>query len=127
MSNLWANKQKELGVVADDFVEQAVSDGKLTRLKPEPSEKGGLKALLKELAEVEKAAENDFQDSNSFPGHKKISVSVDYATFLKLQIIHKMESDKNKIAKIALSNVVDIAIKELYDSGYSKQNKSKAP
>lgn len=127
MSNLWADKQKELGVAADDFVEQAVSDGKLTRLKPEPVEKGGLKSLLKELAEVEKAAQNDSQDSNSFPGHKKISVSIDYATFLKLQIIHKIESESNRFAKIALSNVVDNAIKELYDSGYKKHIKNKAP
>jgi hypothetical protein len=120
MSNLWAERSKELGVSGENFVELAASDGKLTRTEEDSDKETSHSSLLKELEKIESG-------KKKLKGSKKFSISLDAVTYLKLQIMLQAESEKSSYADIPVSKFVGEAVKSHFESNYRKTKKQKAP
>lgn len=138
MSN-WKRKVEEQGINPDNFVDLAISGGKLaqqaepvalkvveTVIAPEPepeievqAEAGSLDALLKELKDIESGKKKAGK-------HKKISISIDAVTYLKIEIMKK-KFEEGFFMEVPFSKVVGSAIDEHYDTKYRKNKKPKAP
>lgn len=100
MSNLWKKKIEEQGINPENFVDLALSGGKLTQeAEPvvltvvetvidseaeieSPADAGSLEALMKELKDIETGKKKPAK-------HKKFSISMDAVTYLKLEIMKK--------------------------------------
>ncbi|RMN11909.1 hypothetical protein [Pseudomonas syringae group genomosp. 3] len=139
MSNLWKKKAEEQGLNPDNFVDLALSGGKLTEgaeplaltivenaIKPEPEveiemkhEAGSLEALLKELKDIESGKKKAGK-------HKKVSISIDAVTHLKIEIMKK-KFEEGFFMEVPFSKVIGSAIDEHYDTKYRKNKKPKAP
>ncbi|MFV3378383.1 hypothetical protein ACNE9Y_30145 [Pseudomonas sp. NY11226] len=138
MSNLWKKKAEEQGLNPDDFVDLALAGGKLTEeepvaltvvekfIAPEPesevevqADAGSLEALLKELKDIESGKKKAGK-------HKKISISIDAVTHLKIEIMKK-KFEEGFFMEVPFSKVVGSAIDEHYDTKYRKNKKPKAP
>jgi hypothetical protein len=138
MSNLWKKKAEEQGLNPDNFVDLALAGGKLTEEEPvvltvveqfiapeaEPEIKvqadaGSLEALLKELKDIESGKKKAGK-------HKKISISIDAVTHLKIEIMKK-KFEEGFFMEVPFSKVVGSAIDEHYDTKYRKNKKPKAP
>ncbi|WP_054889053.1 hypothetical protein [Pseudomonas sp. NBRC 111118] len=138
MSN-WKRKIEEQGINPNDFVDLAISGGKLaqqaepvaltvveTVIAPEPepeievqADAGSLEALLKELKDIEGGKKKAGK-------HKKISISIDAVTYLKIEIMKK-KFEEGFFMEVPFSKVVGSAIDEHYDTKYRKNKKPKAP
>lgn len=138
MSN-WKRKVEEQGINPDNFVDLAISGGKLAQqaepvalavvekvIAPEPeteievqADAGSLEALLKELKDIESGKKKAGK-------HKKISISIDAVTYLKIEIMKK-KFEEGFFMEVPFSKVVGSAIDEHYDTKYRKNKKPKAP
>lgn len=138
MSN-WKKRVEEQGINATNFVDLAISGGKLTQeaepvalkvvetvIAPEPepeievqADAGSLEALLKELKDIESGKKKAGK-------HKKISISIDAVTHLKIEIMKK-KFEEGFFMEVPFSKVVGSAIDEHYDTKYRKNKKPKAP
>ncbi|MER0548178.1 hypothetical protein AAA536_08020 [Pseudomonas aeruginosa] len=140
MSN-WKRKVEEQGVNASNFVDLAISGGKLAQQaepvalsvvepvvipepEPEPeievqADAGSLEALLKELKDIEGGKKKAGK-------HKKISISIDAVTYLKIEIMKK-KFEEGFFMEVPFSKVIGSAIDEHYDTKYRKNKKPKAP
>ena len=138
MSN-WKRKVEEQGINPDNFVDLAISGGKLAQQaepvalavvepvvipEPEPeievqADAGSLEALLKELKDIE-------SKKKKAGGHRKISISLDAVTFLKIEIMKK-RIEEGFFMEVPFSKVIGSAIDEHYDTKYRKNKKPKAP
>ena len=138
MSN-WKKRVEEQGINPNDFVELALSGGKLTQqpepvalaivetvIAPEPepeievqADVGSLEALMKELKDIESGKKKAGK-------HKKISISLDAVTYLKIEIMKK-KFEEGFFMEVPFSKVIGSAIDEHYDTKYRKNKKPKAP
>jgi len=136
MSN-WKKRVEEQGINPNDFVELALSGGKLTQqpepvalaivetaIAPEPeievqADAGSLEALMKELKDIESGKKKAGK-------HKKISISLDAVTYLKIEIMKK-KFEEGFFMEVPFSKVIGSAIDEHYDTKYRKNKKPKAP
>lgn len=136
MSNLWKKKAEEQGLNPDNFVDLALAGGKLTEVEPVAltvvetviapeteievqADAGSLEALLKELKDIESGKKKAGK-------HKKISISIDAVTYLKIEIMKK-KFEEGFFMEVPFSKVVGSAIDEHYDTKYRKNKKPKAP
>ncbi|WP_405126106.1 hypothetical protein ACI51W_03630 [Pseudomonas marginalis] len=138
-TNPWKKKLQDKGINTDDFIDSALSGGKLaqqaepvaltvveTVIAPEPepeievqADAGSLEALLKELKDIESGKKKAGK-------HKKISISIDAVTYLKIEIMKK-KFEEGFFMEVPFSKVVGSAIDEHYDTKYRKNKKPKAP
>lgn len=136
MSN-WKKRVEEQGINPNQFVDLASTGGKLTQvaeplalkvvetaIAPEPevevqADAGSLEALLKELKDIESGKKKAGK-------HKKISISIDAVTHLKIEIMKK-KFEEGFFMEVPFSKVVGSAIDEHYDTKYRKNKKPKAP
>ncbi|RTX96402.1 hypothetical protein EJ576_22005 [Pseudomonas sp. C 49-2] len=138
MSN-WKKRVEEQGINSSNFVDLAISGGKLaqqaepvalkvveTVIAPEPepaievhADAGSLEALMKELKDIESGKKKAGK-------HKKISISIDAVTHLKIEIMKK-KFEEGFFMEVPFSKVVGSAIDEHYDTKYRKNKKPKAP
>lgn len=138
MSN-WKRKVEEQGVNPNNFVDLAISGGKLAQQaepvaltvvepvvipEPEPeievqADAGSLEALLKELKDIESGKKKAGK-------HKKISISLDAVSFLKIEIMKK-KIEEGFFMEVPFSKVIGSAVDEHYDTKYRKNKKPKAP
>ncbi|AXA24244.1 hypothetical protein C1S65_09020 [Pseudomonas putida] len=58
--------------------------------------------------------------------HKKISISIDAVTYLKIEIMKK-KFEEGFFMEVPFSKVIGSAIDEHYDTKYRKNKKPKAP
>lgn len=137
MSNLWKKKLEEQGINPENFVDLALSGGKLTQESepvaltivetanaPEPeieaqADAGSLEALLKELKDIETGKKKPAK-------HKKFSISMDAVTYLKLEIMKK-KFEEGFFMEVPISKVVGSVIDEQYELKHRKNKKPKAP
>lgn len=134
-TNPWKKKLQDKGINTDDFIDSALSGGKL--IQPEPvalaivetaiapeseidaqPNAGSLEALLKELKDIESGKKKAGK-------HKKISISIDAVTHLKIEIMKK-KFEEGFFMEVPFSKVVGSAIDEHYDTKYRKNKKPKA-
>lgn len=138
MSN-WKKRVEEQGINPNQFVDLASTGGKLTQeaepvaltvvetviapeLEPEiegQADAGSLEALMKELKDIESGKKKAGK-------HKKISISIDAVTYLKIEIMKK-KFEEGFFMEVPFSKVVGSAIDEHYDTKYRKNKKPKAP
>jgi len=127
--NPWKKKVEEQGINPDDFIELANSGGKLTEEstaialtvvepKAEPADEsklvaGSLEALLKELKEIESGKQKAGK-------HKKISISLDAVTFLKVEIMKK-RIEEGFFMEVPISKVIGSVIDEQYGLKHGKK------
>jgi ribosomal protein L11 len=136
-TNTWKKKLQDKGINTDDFIDSALSGGKLAQ-QPEPvaltivetavvpeaeidvkHETGSLEALLKELKDIESGKKKAGK-------HKKVSISIDAVTYLKIEIMKK-KFEEGFFMEVPFSKVIGSAIDEHYDTKYRKNKKPKAP
>lgn len=129
--NPWKKKVEEQGINPDDFVELARSGGKLTDAsiskdvkvvvseENESGEANVLEALLKELRDIESGKKKAGK-------HKKLSISLDAVTYLKIEIMKK-KFEEGFFMEVPLSKVIGSAVDEHYETKYRKSKKPKAP